>query len=281
MNKNQSNLYQFVLRDQLGQGIAGLTPSVKIRKDSGSFTASTNNPSAVDAVNAPGLFAITFTAAECDCDSMTIQVSLPDEQDPAIIDIVTMTTGGGATAQEVWEYANGRTVTNTIPSASDNATAVWDAQTKVVTIDSTQAETLATAAALSTVSDNISAVKAKTDNLPNDPAAVGSAMTLTQAYDAAKTASQFDPSTTAVVINAEQAATMVTATGFATPSDVASAVATISELLNLVLSGMYNWTVEANTLTIYDNNSQAVGTYTLTKDAIGNIIAVAPAQEQN
>ena len=279
MNKNQSNLYQFVILDQLGQGIAGLTPSVKIRKDIGSFAATTNSPSAVDATNAPGLYAITFTATECDCDIMTIQVSLPNQQDPAIIDIVTMTSGGGATAQEVWEYANGRTVTNTIPSASDNATAVWDAQVKVVTIDSTQAETLATASALSTVADNVSAVKAKTDNLPVDPAAVGSAMTLTQAYDAAKTASQFDPATTAVVINAEQAATMVTATGFATPSDVASAVSTLSGGLNQVLSGMYNWNVEGNTLTIYDSNDQPVGMYTLTKDAIGNIIAVAPAEE--
>ena len=34
------------------------------------------------------------------------------------------------------------------------------------------------------------AIQAKTDNLPASPAAVGSAMTLTSAYDAAKTASQ-------------------------------------------------------------------------------------------
>jgi len=41
-----------------------------------------------------------------------------------------------------------------------------------------------------TAPDNtaIAAVKAKTDNLPASPAAVGSAMTLTVAYDAAKTA---------------------------------------------------------------------------------------------
>jgi hypothetical protein len=36
---------------------------------------------------------------------------------------------------------------------------------------------------------DITAIKAKTDNLPASPAAVGSAMTLTAAYDAAKTAS--------------------------------------------------------------------------------------------
>ncbi|MGB3999889.1 MAG: hypothetical protein WBM23_08340 [Desulfomonilia bacterium] len=38
------------------------------------------------------------------------------------------------------------------------------------------------------VSADIAAVKAKTDNLPASPAAVGSAMTLTSAYDAAKSA---------------------------------------------------------------------------------------------
>lgn len=279
MIKNQANIYQFVLTDQLGQGITGLTPSVKIRKDNGSFATAANTPSAVDATNAPGLYSITFTATECDCDVMTIQVSLPDGQTPAIIDIVTMAIAGGATAQEVWEYANGRTVTNTIPSASDNATAVWDAQTKVVTIDSTQAETLATASALSTVSDNVSAVKAKTDKLPNEPAAVGSAMTLTQEYDAAKTASQFDPSTTAVVINAEQADTMLTATGFATPSDITSAVSTLSGLLNKVLSGMYHWVVENDQLVIYDSVGEVDEIFMLSKDALGNIIAVTPYGE--
>ncbi len=40
------------------------------------------------------------------------------------------------------------------------------------------------------VSANVTAIKAKTDNLPSSPAAVGSAMTLTAAYDAAKTAAQ-------------------------------------------------------------------------------------------
>jgi hypothetical protein len=38
------------------------------------------------------------------------------------------------------------------------------------------------------VAGSIAAIKAKTDNLPASPAAVGSAMTLTAAYDAAKTA---------------------------------------------------------------------------------------------
>lgn len=40
------------------------------------------------------------------------------------------------------------------------------------------------------VDTEVTAIKAKTDNLPASPAAVGSAMTLTAAYDAAKTAAQ-------------------------------------------------------------------------------------------
>lgn len=40
------------------------------------------------------------------------------------------------------------------------------------------------------IASDVGAIKAKTDNLPVSPAAVGSAMTLTVAYDAAKTAAQ-------------------------------------------------------------------------------------------
>lgn len=275
MIKNQANIYQFVLRDMIGQGMTGLSPTVRIRKDTGSFAATTNTPTEVG----NGLYEVALTATECNCDIMAIEVTLPDGQFPAILANEYLTSSGGATPQQIWEYTGGRMVDNTIPSASDNATAVWGAQTKVVTIDSTQADTLATATALSAVADNVSAVKAKTDNLPADPAAVGSAMTLTQVYDAAKTASQFDPATTAVVINAEQAATMLTATGFATPSDVTSAVSTLSGLLNKVLSGMYHWVVENDQLVIYDSVGEVDEIFTLSKDALGNIIAVTPYGE--
>lgn len=45
------------------------------------------------------------------------------------------------------------------------------------------------AAVLAAVDTEVAAIKAKTDNLPDSPAAVGSPMTLTSDYDAAKTAS--------------------------------------------------------------------------------------------
>lgn len=99
----------------------------------------------------------------------------------------------------------------------------FNAATDTVTINSTQAAALASASDLDSVATKVELIKSKTDNLPTSPAATGDAMTLTAAYDAAKTASQFNASTDTVTINATQAATMVTATGFATPADIPTA----------------------------------------------------------
>lgn len=105
--------------------------------------------------------------------------------------------------------------------ASDlDGLSTFDPDTDTVTINSTQAATLAAASDLDSVATKVELIKSKTDNLPTNPAATGDAMTLTAAYDAAKTASQFNAATDTVTINATQAATMVTATGFATPSDI-------------------------------------------------------------
>ena len=60
-------------------------------------------------------------------------------------------------------------------------------------------------------------------DIQDNAARPGDAMTLTAAYNAAKTASQFNANTDTVTINSTQAATMVTATGFATPANVTAA----------------------------------------------------------
>jgi len=99
----------------------------------------------------------------------------------------------------------------------------FDPSNDTVTINATQATSLASASDLDSVATKVELIKSKTDNLPTNPAATGDAMTLTAAYDAAKTASQFNASTDTVTINSTQAATMVTATGFATPSDIPTA----------------------------------------------------------
>ena len=72
----------------------------------------------------------------------------------------------------------------------------------------------------------LSGISAKTDNLPASPAAVGSAMTLTAAYDLAKTASQFDPATDVVahVTLADTVTTLTNAPDVPTESEIAAAV---------------------------------------------------------
>ena len=344
MIKNQSNIYQFVLRDMIGQGMTGLSPTVQIRKDSGSFAATTNTPTEVGY----GAYEVILTATECNCDVMMFMVTLPDGQFPAILTNEYLTTTGGATPAEIWGYTGGRTVdntiptvneiwgrqtgdttsrtiTNTIPSAADNATAVWSAQTKEVTINSTQAETFATAASLSSVASNVGAVKAKTDNLPQNPAAVGSAMTLTEATISAvrnnlatvstieaavvslssgldtlashgdtywstadlSDVSTFNSSTDAVMLtdayDAAKTASQLTTSdlsALATSAEITAASSSLTTLINLLLSGLYHWQVNDTIMTVYNASDVAIGAYTLTKDNTGNITAVTPIVQQ-
>lgn len=158
-----------------------------------------------------------------------------------------------------WEEQVVEVSTSPAPSASDIATAVWGANFRSLSTLSVTSGGISfdiatsngvnqairvikdygdtkwlTASGFATPSDiptsDISAIKTKTDNLPASPAAVGSAMTLTSAYDAAKTAaqagdamtltaaynaaktaSQFNAATDTVTINATQAATLAAA----------------------------------------------------------------------
>lgn len=227
MIKNASNLYPFALQDQLSNGLTGQTPSVFLRQDNGYFSEASGSVTEVDSTNYPGLYQITLTAAECNCNVLTIAISLPDGQEPAILDVVYPVTTGGATPAEIWGYAGGRTVDNTIPTASDNAQAVWGAQTKEVTIASTQADTFATATALTTVGNNVSAVKAKTDNLPANPAAVGSEMALTSAAISSvksglATSENISNAQTAIVSRGNEAWITANVSGLATSSGLQS-----------------------------------------------------------
>ena len=72
----------------------------------------------------------------------------------------------------------------------------------------------------------LSGISAKTGNLPASPAAVGSAMTLTAAYDLAKTASQFNPATDVVarVTLADTVTTLTNAPDVPTEAEIAAAV---------------------------------------------------------
>ena len=248
-----------------GSPLTGATPTVTISKDGAAFTTATNNPAEIG----NGYYYINLTDAET---TVTYNV------------VIRATATGAQPTAVVWE-----------PEQDLSGISTFDPATDAVTIDSTQAATLATAAALTTVGDNVAAVKAKTDNLPANPAATGDAMTLTSAYDAAKTASQFDPetttvtidnqsvqavqsglstfnpSTTAVTMDSEQLATLATA----------QALAAQSGLLDAVAASILHWSATASTLTLYDNNGAAIANYALTRDSSGNITAIAPEEEGN
>ena len=166
-------------------------------------------------------------------------------------------SSGGATAQQIWEYP-----------------------TRTITASPTDVSGLATASALSAVASNVAAVKAKTDNLPASPAAVGSAMTLTSAYDAAKTASQLtsadlpsdyakpgDAMTLTATYDAAKTASQLTAadipSDYAKPGDAMTltsaydAAKTASQLTAADLSGLS--TFDPTTDTVLIDATQAAG----------------------
>jgi len=106
-----------------------------------------------------------------------------------LIAIAGIQAGSGATAQEVWEYATRVLTAGTnLPTANDISNAVWTngdvygAGEKGFQLE-TLFNDLINGGRLDLLVD---AIKAKTDNIPASPAAVGSAMTLTAAYDKAK-----------------------------------------------------------------------------------------------
>ena len=345
-----------------GSPVTGATPTVTISKDGAAFIAATNTPAEIG----NGYYYVDLTTAETTVNNNVI---------------VRATATGAQPTAVVWEPEQ------TIPTAADNATAVWGAQTKEVTIATAQADTfatassvaniatvantiksktdnlpanpaavtditnsqaviigampttaglattsdvttaqaaiieampdvsgLATATALTTVGNNVTAVKAKTDNLPQTPAAVGSEMALTEAtvtsiksglatgdnIEAALGAlemygdtnwmtadlsdvSTFNASTDAVTLtdayDAAKTASQLTTSdlsALATSEDITAAQNALTALLNLVLSGLYHWSVKESILTVYNSANVAIGAYTLTKDADGNITAVTP-----
>lgn len=139
------------------------------------------------------------------------------------------------------------------------ADAIWDealsghstagtAGKKLTDLINTDISTLATAAALATVDTVVDAIKAKTDNLPAAPAATGDAMTLTAAYDAAKTAA---------------------ATGDAMALTSGERTAVADALLNRDMSAVSDTTARSplNALRILRNKmSVSGGTLTVTKE---------------
>jgi hypothetical protein len=138
-----------------------------------------------------------------------------------------------------------------------------------------------------TADPDTAAIKAKTDNLPASPAAVGSAMTLTGAYDAAKTAAQ-----AGALATVGSDVTTLLADVEALP-DAPTATANADALLGRNIAGGSNGgrtvkdalrvsrnkvVVSATTITVYAEDDTTIAwTGTLTTDAAAiPITAVAP-----
>lgn len=260
-----------------GSPLIGAAPSVTISKDGAAFTAATNTTAEIG----NGYYYVDLTSAET---TVTNNV------------IVRATATGAQPTAVVWE-----------PEQDLSGLSTFDPSTDAVTINSTQAATLAAASDLDSVASKVELIKSKTDNLPASPAAVGSEMALTStAIASVKDGLATISATDALAGGLDSLASYgdahwTTAAGFATPSDVAAAVESIvaalpsdyakatdvssaqtalTALINSVLSGIFHWQVEGSILTIYNASNVAIGAYTLTKDSNGNITAVTPIVQQ-
>lgn len=99
-----------------------------ISKDSGAFTSLTNSP--VEIGN--GWYYVDLTSDEMNADIVLVVIRVAGKPYSTFSIRTTSSGGAGLTAQQVWEYGT-RTLTSTIPSASDIATAVWAYVTRSLT----------------------------------------------------------------------------------------------------------------------------------------------------
>ena len=218
-----------------GSPITGAAPSVTISKDGAAFTTATNSPAEIG----NGYYYIDLTTAET---TVTSNV------------IVRATATGAQPTAVVWEPEQA------IPTAADNATAVWGASSRTLTNLNIQSElttygaakttdltglatsqditnsqaviigAMPTTAGLATASDVTTAQAAIISAMP-DISNLATSANVTTAQNSIIAAmpdisglSTFDPATDTVTIDATQAAGMATATGFATPTDITDAV---------------------------------------------------------
>ena len=103
--------------------------TVRISKDGGALTATTNNPQEVDATNAPGLYRVTLTASEMDAN--TILVVPKSSTSGVFCQSVTVLTERGsfsAVPAGVWGASN-RTLTGFGTLVSD----IWSHSSRTLT----------------------------------------------------------------------------------------------------------------------------------------------------
>ncbi len=206
------------VRSAVGLASANLDTQLgNIKTDTGNIKTDTNNVTTrltatragyLDKLNVAGTLAHSGAAGtyKADVSSLALEATLTaikgagwtNETLKAIKDAADSGGGGGATPQQIWEYANRElsTPNNYKADVSGIPAAVWGFATRTLSGFGTLVSDIwnfatrtlsAFGFTVATSSDaNVTAIKAKTDNLPASPAAVGSAMILTSAYDKAK-----------------------------------------------------------------------------------------------
>jgi len=163
--KNAAITVQFVVWDTANNvGKTGDTANITLRGvgDGTEFTPSSPSITEVDSTNLPGVYKASLTASENNGTFLT----LGGKSSSTGCVIIPVSWSNELTGDAFARLG-----------APSGASIAADIGTR-----------LATSGYTAPANSDIAAIKAKTDNLPASPAAVGSAMTLTSAYDAAKSA---------------------------------------------------------------------------------------------
>ena len=217
--------------------------TVYISKDGGAFVATTNAVAEIGR----GLYKVELTAAESAFSTLVYNPICTGAQNNLYSVDAPTDVSRLATSSALADVA---TTANGIKAKTDNLPTVPAAKSDIPSVQTIQSG-LATSSDLSAVASNVSAVKTKTDNLPAQPAAADDVTTAKEAIIAAMPdvsglstfnaetdavnvstssanairagLSTFDPTQSYVIINPSQAASMQTATGFATPANVTAA----------------------------------------------------------
>lgn len=183
---------------------------------------------------------------------------------------LTSSGSGGATAQEVWEYGT-RTLSTNPPTAGAIADAVWDEATTGHTTAGTFGEQAKT---------DIDAIKAKTDNLPASPAAVGDIPSATANATAVwanstRTLSSFGTLVSSIWSNSTRTLTSGGGSGGATPQEIWEYILdgpfTAQHMLNIMFAVLSGKSIGGGTATPAFRDAQDTknrASYTL--DSNGN-----------
>jgi len=199
----------------------------------GTSSAPANSPAEVDATNAPGLYKLVLTATECQCKIGTLGGKSSTSYCAVIPETVTFEQPADIADAVLDEAASGHTgviATNLDAAVSTRSTL-------------TQAQVLSDTTPFAGA--NVAAIKAKTDNLPANPAAVGSAMTLASGAITADVIATGAIDADAIADNAIDAGAIasnaITSAKIATDAIDADALAAdaIDEILDEVVEGTY------------------------------------------